>query len=463
MNSGLRILLIDDNPGDRILIMREMSREFPDLRVEQIAEPEDLARALEAGNFDLAITDYRLHWTDGLAVLRAIKTRWPDRPVVMFTATGTQEVAVEAMKAGLSDYVIKAPKHFARLPAAVRSALEKVRERQARREAESRYRCLFDRVPVGLYRTTPEGRILDANLAMVQMLGYPGRESLLVANAADLYVDPEDRREWQALMEPQGIVRDFEVRFRRRDGTIIWMRDSSRAVQDHEGQVRYYEGSLEEITERKRAEEELRESYAKLQRALEVTIHTLVSAIEMRDPYTAGHQRRVTQLTCAIAKEMGLPKERIEGLRMAGLIHDIGKINIPAEILSKPGRLTELESGLIQAHVRVGGDVLNGTTEFPWPVAEIVLQHHERLDGSGYPASLLREDILLEAKILAVADVVEAMASHRPYRSARGIDQALEEISQNKDVLYDADVVDTCLRLFSEKGFEFEQDYEMGR
>jgi putative nucleotidyltransferase with HDIG domain len=194
----------------------------------------------------------------------------------------------------------------------------------------------------------------------------------------------------------------------------------------------------------------------KLQRALEGAINTLVSAIEIKDPYTAGHQRRVTQLACAIAREMGLPEEQIEGLRMAGLIHDIGKISVPAEVLSKPGQLTELEFGMIKTHTQVGHDILKGMIDFPWPVAQIVLQHHERMGGSGYPQGLSGEEIMLEARILAVADVVEAIASHRPYRSARGLDKALEEISENRGVLYDPVVVDVCLKLFTEKGFAFE-------
>jgi putative two-component system response regulator len=207
--------------------------------------------------------------------------------------------------------------------------------------------------------------------------------------------------------------------------------------------------------ERQRAEEELRRSYMKLQRALEGTVHALVAAIEMRDPYTAGHQQRVAQLACVIATEMGLPEEQIEGLRMAGLIHDIGKMNVPTEILSMPGGLNDLQYGLIKTHPQTGHHILT-EIEFPWPLAQIVLQHHERLDGSGYPQGLSGEEIMLEARILAVADVVEAMASHRPYRPPRGLDKALEEISQNKGVLYDPVVVDTCLKLFAEERFKFE-------
>jgi len=206
---------------------------------------------------------------------------------------------------------------------------------------------------------------------------------------------------------------------------------------------------------RKRAEEELQQSYVKVQKALEGTVNVLVSAIEMRDPYTAGHQRRVTQLACAIANEMDLPEGQIEGLRMAALIHDIGKISVPAEVLSNPGQLRDFQWGLIKAHPQIGYEILKAV-EFPWPVAQIVLQHHERINRSGYPDGLSGEEILLEARILAVADVVEAMVSHRPYRSALGIDKALEEISKNRGVLYDPEVVNACLKLFAEKGFEFE-------
>jgi len=210
-----------------------------------------------------------------------------------------------------------------------------------------------------------------------------------------------------------------------------------------------------EITERIRAEEERRQSFEKLQRALEETVHALASAVEMRDPYTAGHQRRVTELVCAVAEEMGLPEEQIEGLRMAGLIHDIGKINVPAEILSKPSRLNDTEFSLIKAHSQAGYDILK-TIDFPWPLAKIVLQHHERIDGSGYPTGLKGDEILLEARILGVADVVEAMSSHRPYRPARGIDKALEEISTGKGKLYDPRIVDACLKVFTEGRFKFE-------
>jgi putative nucleotidyltransferase with HDIG domain len=210
-----------------------------------------------------------------------------------------------------------------------------------------------------------------------------------------------------------------------------------------------------EVIQRKQTEEELKRSTEKMVKALEDTIQAMAMIVEMRDPYTAGHQRRVTRLACAIAKKMDFSENQTNALRLAGLIHDIGKIRVPSEILTNPDGLSEAEFNMIKMHPLVGYEILS-TIEFPWPIAQIVYQHHERMDGSGYPSGLSGEDILPEARILAVADVIEAMSSHRPYRPALGIDKALSEITQKKGVLYDANVVDACLWLFTEKSFKFE-------
>jgi PAS domain S-box-containing protein/putative nucleotidyltransferase with HDIG domain len=210
-----------------------------------------------------------------------------------------------------------------------------------------------------------------------------------------------------------------------------------------------------DITERKQAAELLQQSMEKVQEVLNDTVQVLASTVETKDPYTAGHQQRVARLACAIAAEMGLSPDQIEGLRVMGYLHDIGKIAVPAEILSKPVKISATEFNIIKEHPQAGFDILK-VIKFPWPVGQGVLQHHERLDGSGYPSGLTDGDIILEARILAVADVAEAMASHRPYRPALGIDKALKEITRNKGILYDPEVVDTCVRLFKEKGFKFE-------
>ena len=204
----------------------------------------------------------------------------------------------------------------------------------------------------------------------------------------------------------------------------------------------------------RRAEKKIAQSLQETQRLLEETVNTLAAVTELRDPYTAGHQKRTAGLACAIAVEMSLSEEQVRGMHVSALVHDIGKISVPAEILSKPGKLTEIEFTLIKTHVQVGFDTLK-TINFPWPVAKIVLGHHERMNASGYPQGLSGAEILLESRILAVADVVEAMASHRPYRPSHGIDKALQEIEKNREVLYDSDVVAACLKLFVERNFQF--------
>jgi len=211
--------------------------------------------------------------------------------------------------------------------------------------------------------------------------------------------------------------------------------------------------SIRDISERKRMEEDIAQSYDKLQKAMVGTIEAMANIVERRDPYTAGHQQRVARLCQAIALEMELSDDRVEGIFMAALIHDIGKIAVPAEILSKPGRLSEMEFELIKIHPQAGYDILKGI-EFPWPIAEVTFQHHERMDGSGYPRGLTGDQILWEARIMAVADTVEAMATHRPYRPALGIDEALNEVMQNAGNKYDSGAVEACRRVFSESGFQ---------
>lgn len=207
----------------------------------------------------------------------------------------------------------------------------------------------------------------------------------------------------------------------------------------------------------KQAESERQFYMEKLQHSMEATIQAVATTIEKRDPYTAGHQHRVALLSRAIALELGLPETQAHGIYLAGMIHDIGKIYVPADILSRPGKLIDEEFDLLRSHARVGYDILKDV-DLPWPVAQIILQHHERCDGTGYPSGLGADQILLEAKILAVADVVEAMASHRPYRPALGLEAALEEIEKNRGILYDTAAADACLRLFREKGFSFTAD-----
>jgi PAS domain S-box-containing protein/putative nucleotidyltransferase with HDIG domain len=245
----------------------------------------------------------------------------------------------------------------------------------------------------------------------------------------------------------------FESEHRRKDGSVMPVEIFARVVAV-EGRELIL-SMARDITERHKAEEALKESLARVTEIQDGTIQALVTATETRDPYTAGHQRRVTQLACAVARELGLSAERVAGLRVTGLLHDIGKISVPAEILSRPGKISQTEMMIVRAHAESSYDILKKIA-FPWPVAEICWQHHERLDGSGYPRGLAGEDILLEARILAVADVVEAMVSHRPYRPALGMDKALEEIERQKGTLYDPQVVEACTKLCTEARFSFD-------
>ena len=206
--------------------------------------------------------------------------------------------------------------------------------------------------------------------------------------------------------------------------------------------------------ERDEAQNKIKKQLSQLESNLEGTIKAMTRVVELRDPYTAGHETRVAELAVAIAKEMGLTDEQVHGIHLAGEVHDLGKIQIPAEILSMPRRLTEIEYSLIKGHPQAGYDILKDI-DFPWPIAQMVLQHHERIDGSGYPQGLKGDEILLEARILCVADVVEAMSSHRPYRPGLGIDVALDEIKKGRGTIYDPQVVDACMALFREQGYKF--------
>ena len=332
-----------------------------------------------------------------------------------------------------------------------------------RKQAEGEIRRLKDfnegivqNMAEGIAVEDAEGCIIFVNPAAADLLGYSPEE--LVGQHWTAIVPSDQHPSVQAAHERRmlGEADRYELQLVRQDGTLVPVLVSG-SPRIEEGRFAGTLTVFTDITEHKQVEEELQQSLERLRRTFDETVQALASAIRTRNPYMAGHQQRVTQLACAIAREMGLPEEQIEGIRVAGLIHDIGKISVPIEILSNPDGISDLEYGIIKAHPQIGYDILKAV-EFPWPVAEIVLQHNERLDGSGYPQGLSGDEILLEARIIGVADVVDAMSSHQPYRAARGLDKALEEISQNRGVLYDPGVVGACLKLFKQKEFKFERE-----
>ncbi|MBI5207819.1 MAG: HD domain-containing protein, partial [Candidatus Firestonebacteria bacterium] len=241
-----------------------------------------------------------------------------------------------------------------------------------------------------------------------------------------------------------------------KDNKKIYVEVNAYPVKETSGEITQFVHLTRDITERKLAEEKIRKSLEKEKRILNETVNSLSQAAEKRDSYTAGHQKRVADLACAIAREMNFLEYQIEGIRIAGILHDIGKIYVPDEILNDPKRLSEMHFNIVKNHSKFSYEILMNI-EFPWPVAQIVLQHHERLNGSGYPNGLSGDEILIEAKIIGVADVVEAMANKRPYRPALGIEKALEEIINNKGILYQSEIVNACLKLFQEKYYKFSE------
>jgi len=314
-------------------------------------------------------------------------------------------------------------------------------------ESEEKYRTVFENTGTAMIIIEEDMTISVANRQIEQLSGYSKEEI-------------ENKMKWTELVIPEDLERMKEYHLLRRkekESTPISyefsLRDKLGEIKNIWLKVGMIPGtkksvaSLTDITDRKTYE-------GKLKKSIEDVIYTIGKITETRDPYTSGHQLKVSQLATAIAQEMKLPPDKIEGIRIASLVHDIGKISIPSEILSKPSKLSEIEHRLIKNHSQIGYDILK-SIEFSWPIAQIVLQHQERLNGSGYPQGLKGDDTLLEAKIIAVADVIEAMSSHRPYRPALGINKALEEISINRGILYAPEIVDACIKLFKEKDFKF--------
>ena len=359
-------------------------------------------------------------------------------------------------KNGLEKWVILTgnPIKYEDKPTAVISVTD-ITERKiieaALMESEIKYRRIFESFEDLYYQTDEKGIIRVLSPSLYRLTGWSPDE-LIGKPVTNVYVSPKDQGGLSAEISQSGFLRDYEVFLKKKDGTQAYASLTASILTDPDGRPCGIAGTLRDITERKQAEKERKQSFERLRKALGATVQSISMTVEMKDPYTAGHQQRVSDLARAIATEMGLSADRRDFIRTASSIHDIGKVSVPAEILSKPTKLTGLEFSLIKTHSQSGYDILKDI-EFPWPVADVVLQHHERMDGSGYPQGLKGNDILLEARIMAVADVVEAIASHRPYRPSRGIDFALDEISRNKGILYDADVVDACLKLFQEKSY----------
>ncbi len=325
------------------------------------------------------------------------------------------------------------------------------------RESEEFFRNSFENASLGACLSSLDGVFLRVNEMFCKSIGYTADE--LVGLPFNAITHPDDLNVGLDVLSKLtcGEIEraEFEKRYIHKNGHTVWCRLSAGIVRDNENRALYIVTYAQNITEQKRIEEEIEVRNNQLMTAAMETIECLGFVVETRDPYTSGHQRRVAGLAAAIAEDMGLSVNQISAIRIAGTVHDIGKMSIPAEILSKPTKLNEYEYNYIRQHAENGYQILN-RIHFPWPIAEIVYQHHEHIDGSGYPRGLTGDQMTIEGKILCVADVVEAMSSHRPYRPALGIDRALDEIKQYSGSSYDAKVVSACIRLFVEQGYQLD-------
>ena len=459
MKEKLQILNLEDNPIDSDLIKETLEDGGIECEITRVETREDFLAACGKGGFDIILADFNLPSYDGLSALAIARERRPDLPFIFVSGKMGEDIAVESLKNGATDYILKGK--LLRLVPSVRRALkeaELIIERKQRGnaliESEEKYRDLVENINDILFLTDDKGTITYIGPQVHSVLGYTLSE--MVGRPFHKIIYPEDlpfvAEQFQKKLS--GIIESSEYRLISKSGEVIWIRASSRPI-FRENKIVGLRGILTDISKRKEAEEQLKKNFERLQKSISGIVQAMALTVEIRDPYTSGHQVRVAKLATMIAGEMNFSSEQAEGINMAAAIHDIGKISVPAEILSKPSRLSDIEFQLIQIHPEAGYNIVKDI-EFPWPIATIILQHHERINGSGYPKGLKGEEILPETRILSVADVVEAISSHRPYRPAYGIDFALEEISNMKGILYDTAVVDACLRLFNEKGFMFE-------
>ena len=419
-----------------------------------VASGEKAIQKAKKNRPDLILMDIKIEGKiNGLEAAKQIYQEF-GIPIVFLTAYANENFLKQASEASPFGYLIK-PFEDRELHSTIEMAFYKSRMEKRLKKNKDFLWKVIDTVPNNIFVKDKNGRYLMVNDSLAELYNTTPKEMIgktdfeLISNSKikdeDLeYLIRDDLNvingKKKILVPEESLTLD--------DGKRIWFQ-TTKVPLDSPDVPEVLLGVHIDITA-------LKNSFHRLQELMEEIVNGLVLAVEKRDPYTAGHQRRVSLLANAIAEKMGLEKNRADGLRIAAIVHDIGKINVPAEILSKPGKLTPTEFDLIKIHPQAGFEILS-TINFPWPVAEIVLQHHEKIDGSGYPNGLKGDKISLEARIISVADMVEAFASHRPYRPSLGIEFALKEINLHKGILFDKNVVEACLELFNNNEFSFSE------
>lgn len=452
MGRALRALLVEDSESDAELLLRALRGGGFDPKVTRLHTKKAMRAALKDGPWDVVLCDYSMPRFSARAALEVVKEAGVDAPFIIVSGVIRIAEAVDMLKAGAHDFVEK--DDLDRLVPAIARGLGETETRRQRKLAETALQVKVRQLAeaeqtahVGHWRWDLGARTLEWSDEIYRIHGFqPGSIAVSVDKAIGFY-HPDDREALRHYLDTAIETKErfeYQLRLLPPDEVVrhVWARGECELGDD--GRVAGMFGIVQDVTQRKKAED-----------AIVETVHAISLTIEKRDPYTSGHQRRVAELCAAIGVELGLDRARVQGLCFGAMIHDLGKVWIPAEILNRPGKLMPAEFEIIKTHPKVGHDIIKGV-EFPWPIAEMVLQHHERLDGTGYPHGLKDGEICLEAKILAVADVVEAMAAHRPYRPALGPDSGLAEILDGKGTRYDAEVVDACLRQFRQSGFAWE-------
>lgn len=465
LTTPLRVLCLEDNSADAELMQERLCADGFDVQMRTATDRAAYGDLLESWHYDVILADYSLPDFDAPSALRDARALGVSVPFICVSGMIGEEQAVELLKLGAADYVLK--DRMGRLATSVRSALTSADQQAKTLLAQERFEQLFNHMADALI--LHDESVILANPAALRDFGYSQHDDI-AGVAIDELIHPDSvaiaHSAYEQLRNGASCVGPFELKMVRRNCTEWFSEVIVSALASERGMV--FESTLRNLTLRRQRADELERYRLQLEQLVEERGRSLALArsalfsvtavvirtVEIRDPYTAGHQRRVASLATAIARRMGLPEDEIEEISIAATMHDIGKISIPAEILSKPSKLSNAEFELIKSHAQAGYDIIS-SAELTGAIPEMVLQHHERCDGTGYPRGLREAELIQGAKIIMVADVVEAMSSHRPYRTALGIDVAREEIVAGAGIRYDLAVVEACEALL-EQGFTFE-------
>ncbi|MBN2852213.1 MAG: response regulator [Clostridia bacterium] len=440
---NVKMLIVEDNQGDADYIKEILENQSEiNIHIHLVSRLQHAIDFLEKENADIILLDLGLPDSRGINTLISLKEFAVNIPIIVLTGNDDQKLGLQSISNGAQDYLVKNQISIFTLIRVVKYTIERQQNIEKLIMSQSNMKLLLDNSSDAIYIIDREYRYITINQAGLRMIGKRMKE-VVNKKVTDVFKGIEKTEFFMAykrVMEnrnPEIYVGQFII-----DNAKNWY--EVRIDPSSEGILCF----ARNINARKNEEQEMAGTMENLKRSIRTTIDVLTKAVELKDPYTAGHQKRVAMIAREIAIELGLDSERTEGIFLAGSIHDIGKISIPAEILSKPTKLDKNEMMMVKLHTSCGCDLLK-EVESDWHLCEIALQHHERINGSGYPNGITGDKMLLESKIIAVADVVEAMSSHRPYRTSLGIEAALHEINEQKGILYDEQVVDACNQVFA--------------